>query len=358
MATKRAAGVEPWLAHLKNRREQALAMLDISKGHGLEIGPLDATVANSELDDVSYVDVFDAAGVREHYKDDANVILELIPEIHYPHYVDGEFRPLRVAAAPGAPYDWVIGSHVIEHVQDVIGWLNDISAMVTENGALFLIVPDRRYCFDRFRPPTTVGQMLEAHAQEMDRPGVRAVYDYFSSVVPIDTAATWQGKPPPGLGARMYTFAQATAEVEKSVGGEYIDSHVWMFTPNAFVDQINELRALGVIDWYVESMKQDPGTLEFWAVLRKGDDSAGLRRESSDVPGWLEDEWAAIPIEVAELRLEQVGGGKFAALSQELAASSQELAALKASRSFRLGNLLLTPLRFVKQSLVRRGVPR
>lgn len=39
-------------------------------------------------------------------------------------------------------YDWICASHVIEHVPDVIGWLQILSSKLKPNGVLFLVIPE------------------------------------------------------------------------------------------------------------------------------------------------------------------------------------------------------------------------
>src|SRR5205085_8186163 len=59
-------------------------------------------------------------------------------------------------------YDWIIGSHVLEHTTDLIGFLNDCDALLKEGGVLSLAVPDKRYCFDHFRPITGLSRVIDA----------------------------------------------------------------------------------------------------------------------------------------------------------------------------------------------------
>jgi hypothetical protein len=312
--TKRDLGPEQQRAAMRARRQQFLDLFDFSQGRGLEIGPLDAGIADGEAHDVGYVDVFDVDGIRDHYRDDPNVILELIPTIDYPLIVDGRARTLAEAAAPGAPFDWVIASHVIEHVPDVIGWLAQLAELTVEGGALLLAVPDRRYCFDRHRPPTTTGQALEAFEQRLDRPSTRAIYDHFSSVVKVDTRALWRGARPAGRPALIHDLGYTLHQLERGRAGEYVDCHVWTFTPQSLREQVGEWRALGVCDWYVERIVERPGTVEFHAVLRRlpaGEEvpaSSESARPVDDLPDFLADEWARqerveeLTQEVVELR--------------------------------------------------------
>ena len=69
-------------------------------------------------------------------------------------------------------YDWIIGSHVLEHTTDLLGFLNDCDSLLKKGGVLSLVVPDKRYCFDRFRPLTDVGRVIDAarNPQKFIRP--------------------------------------------------------------------------------------------------------------------------------------------------------------------------------------------
>jgi hypothetical protein len=353
--TKRGRGIDAQRSALRDRRGHFLSLHDFSVGHGLEIGPLDAGIADPGQDSVSYVDVFDAEGTREHYADDPNVILELIPDIDFPLYLNGSIRTLAEAASPGAPYDWVIASHVIEHVPDVIGWLGEIAELTADGGALLLAVPDRRYCFDRHRPPTTTGQAIEAHEAGHTRPSLRAVYDYFSSAVAVDTVALWEGARPPGRSARMHDLASVQAALDRCRAGEYVDCHVWTYTPDSLLDQIRELRDLGLCDWYVERLVPVPRSVEFHVVLRR----LPRRRESNappvpepepvsgDLPDWLFEEWSAQDT-VRRLR------GRVRKLRRRNRALRASLEDLRGSRRMQIGSAILAPLRMLRTALRRR----
>lgn len=354
--TKREFGAAAHLANMSVRRAQALAFVDLSQGRGLEIGPLDAGIADPAAHAVSYVDVFDAEGIRVHYAQDDNVLLELIPEIHYPLYEGDSYRPLAEAAAPGAPFDWVIASHVIEHVPDVIGWLNEIASLTAPEAALLLAVPDRRYCFDRHRPPTTVGQAIEAHELGFTRPSIRAIYDFFSAAVTVDTASLWRGGTPPSFERRMFDAQQVDQQVARGRAGDYIDTHVWTWTPQAFVEQIREFRALGLADWYVEKIDQSPDTFEFWVLLRRcgTDGLAGANEVHSaiELPGWLVDEWAVVPAEFTPSSDVPDGSEALAEverLTRRVAALELKLKRLRESRAMRVGNAALAAPRAVRR---------
>lgn len=345
---KRSWGIDVWSAELVKRREHLLTHLDFTRGRGLEVGPLDSAVADPSTTDVRFVDVLPTAGLIEHYGEDPNVIVELIPEVDYPLHQDGRVRSLADAAAPGAPYDWVIASHVIEHVPDVIGWLSDLASVTVDGGALLLIVPDRRYCFDRHRPPTTVGQALQAHEECRVRPPVGAVYDALSAAVAADAGALWKGRRPPGRDGRVHDLDYVCARLEEVRAGEYVDCHVWTWTPDSLLEQIREWRALGYCEWYLESVEEMPGTVEFHTVLRRIPRDADLRvtrfpepELMGDLPDWLLEEWTSQK--------------RARTLERQNAALRAEVHDLRSSARMRVGTILVTPLARARDHLRRRS---
>jgi hypothetical protein len=240
----------------------------LSVGRGLEIGPLDRPLASKALVDVRYADVFSVDILRDRFRQDPGVVVDNIPEIDFPlHGADGVMRSLRDAVADDAPYRWVLASHVIEHVPDLIAWLSDIADVLEDGGTLVLAIPDRRYSFDARRPQTTVGQVLEAHERGDTRPTVRAVYDHLRSAVRVPPTALWAGHVPAEVDL-AHPAEMTDGLAERLRGGEYVDVHVWTFTPNAFAEQIAELARLKVIDLYVEEVTAtSPDELEFYARL-------------------------------------------------------------------------------------------
>lgn len=253
------------------RREQILSLTDLERGPGLEIAPLHRPIALKSEWDVRYVDITTTERLREHYADEASVPVEDIMEVDFPLTgPDGEIRRLAEVAKGDSPYAWVIASHVIEHVPDLITWLDDIATLLQDEGSLVLVVPDTRYSFDAYRPQTTVGQMLQAAHQGDTVPSVRAVYDHFSTASEITTQEAWSGNDPGLDASRGHTEEETLTRLESAKAGEYIDCHVWTFRPSTFIDQINELGRLGLCDFVVETLRNTrPDDLEFFAVLRR-----------------------------------------------------------------------------------------
>jgi hypothetical protein len=352
---------------LDPRRQRLWELQDFAQGRGLEIGPLHEAILGKDRADVRYVDILDQAGLRAHYADDPAVTVERIPEIDFPlTQPDGRIASLAEAVAAGAPYDWVVASHVVEHVPDLIGWLDQLAEVTVDGGSLVLVVPDRRYCFDVHRPPTSVGAMLEAHLLGAVRPGVRAVYDHYSRAVRYRAADLWDGLIP-GYDARHHDLDEAVAQVGRSLTS-YVDCHVWLFTPEGFVEQLHELRLIGRSQWYVDELRETPtGQIEFMVRLRRL--PRGAERDA-DVPGevpgevlprgtrpdWLDDPARTRRVEnlerkVAELREEAARRKeRLQRLRATVERQRAELESLRASPPGRATRLV----RGVRQRLRRR----
>lgn len=329
--------------HVALRRQRLEAFGDLRDGVGLEIGPLDSPVAPRQTFDVRYVDVLSTEALHEHYRGDPNVSLEQIVDVDFSLQSEGGMRTLAETVAPCAPYRWVIASHVLEHVPDLVGFLSDVAAVLEDDGLLMLIVPDRRFTFDANRPATSLGQVLQAHTLHDVIPSERAAYDHFRSVVRTSPAALWDGARPSDA-PRMYTFEDAAAMRDAAARGEYIDSHVWVLSPAEFVSQLDDLGELDVCDFSIEHLLPTaPNELEFTAVLRRlprsasADQRARLRRKAT----------AALPPDVALDSVERQPGDAQQAAPFELSELETQLirakrGAMRRLRALRDGVVALT----------------
>ena len=252
------------------RHQRLLQLFDPSHGRGLEIGPLFDPVVRKSDGDVQYVDVHDVEKLREYYAGHDAVPVDAIVAPDFVIIGPDGARSLPEAVSETAAFSWVVASHVIEHVPDVIGWLGEVAEVLVDGGRLILVVPDRRCCFDALRTPTTVGEMLLARHQRDTRPSVRAVYDHVSRAVKIDSAHAWAGHQPSD-DDRIHTHDYIVDQLRRSTeSDEYIDCHVWLFTPKEFLDQMSELGSLDLIDFVVEAIEPTPkDELEFYVVLRR-----------------------------------------------------------------------------------------
>jgi 2-polyprenyl-3-methyl-5-hydroxy-6-metoxy-1,4-benzoquinol methylase len=71
---------------------------------------------------------------------------------------------------PGLPdqsEDFVIASHIIEHLADPLLCLDEIHRVLRPGGVAMILLPDRRWTVDACRPPTPLAHIVEDRAREL-----------------------------------------------------------------------------------------------------------------------------------------------------------------------------------------------
>jgi predicted SAM-dependent methyltransferase len=282
------SGHEHYLMHGKNegrilgesgtpslREDKVFHMLD-RKGLGLEIGPSHNPLAPKRNGfNVHILDHATAAELREKYQGHG-LNLDNIEEVDF--VWQGE--PFQELIGKSSCYDWVIASHVIEHVPDLVSYLQQCEALLKPDGILSLVIPDKRFCFDYFSSTTSTGNVLDAHAEKRVKPSHGQIFDYFSNACTRNGSITWVSDELGGADHILYSAIDANALWRKSfTTTEYIDVHCWRFTPSSFRLLMQDLQYLGLINLEIK-VEFDTTGCEFYVSLGKvvGTDSIALNR--------------------------------------------------------------------------------
>jgi len=138
------------------REDVALRYL---RGDGLELGALDFPLRMPARARVRYVDRKPNEGLRADFPELAGQ--EFVP-------VDIVDDATTLATVPDGSQDFVVASHVIEHLEDPIGALRAWLRVVKPGGVVWLAVPDRRRTFDAERPTTPLEHVVRDHAEGPD----------------------------------------------------------------------------------------------------------------------------------------------------------------------------------------------
>jgi predicted SAM-dependent methyltransferase len=166
-------------------------------------------------------------------------------------------------------YDWIIASHVIEHVPDLISYLQQCEALLKSDGILSLVIPDKRYCFDYFSSSSSTGSVLDAYSEKRVRPSHGQIFDHIANASKRNGNIAWSSDGLGGADELVHTFAEAQAHWEKSVSTtDYIDAHCWRFTPTSFLLMVSDLLSLGLINLEVKAEFDTTGC-EFYMSLGK-----------------------------------------------------------------------------------------
>ena len=223
-----------------NRRDKILKHVDKAK-RGVEIGPSHDPVApKSGGYAVDVIDHVNREELIEKYRGHG-VKLDAIEEVDFvwngQSYVELTGRPKF--------YGWIIASHVIEHSPDLISFLNQCDSILEDDGVLSLAVPDKRYCFDYFRPLTGLASIIDAHRAERTLHSPGTVAEYFMNVCKKGGQIAWS-RDTGGKHSLVHTKQDAIRGMETASNGGYLDVHAWCFTPQSFRLIVHDLHALGM----------------------------------------------------------------------------------------------------------------
>jgi SAM-dependent methyltransferase len=251
-----------------DHRSKVLSQISPTSQDGLEIGPLCfPAVSKSESGGhIWYVDYLTAEELREKYRDDPYVHIDQIVETDY---LWGEHTLPELVEYK--QFDYVIASHVIEHVPDMIGWLKEISAVLKDKGILSLVIPDKRYTFDFLREISSPGILIEAYLSQHRRPGPREIFENTALASKVDLIAAWEGKLDK-TNLRTYDAIQLAFKLaQDSVQSDYYQNvHVNVFTPSSFLDLLEVISRLGLLDFAVTDFYSTTrNSLEFFISLER-----------------------------------------------------------------------------------------
>jgi SAM-dependent methyltransferase len=174
-------------------------------------------------------------------------------------------------------YDWIIASHVIEHTPDLVGFLNECDKLLKEDGVISLVIPDKRYCFDRYRPLSGLAGLIDNHLQKSTyhSPGMAA--DYFLNVVFRNQQTSWH-KDSVGEDKFVHTVEHALKEMASiQKDHTYLDLHAWCFVPHSFRLLMEDLFELKMIHLREVDFHPTQGC-EFYVTLGRKGPGPGLSR--------------------------------------------------------------------------------
>lgn len=209
--------------------------VDLS-GTGVEVGPILRLVVSKDEHDVYYADYADEETLRAEYAKNPRVDTARIPKIDFviaDKYLD------EVAGAER--FDYIIASHVIEHVPNLIGWVASCMRALKPGGVLSLAAPNANYTFDIKRRRTEFSDLLAAYVEDRKKPTLAQVADHIGNVCKVQPADVWNGITTPENATRLNTpdkVLRILRQVHRS--DAYKNCHCWIFDEKRFEFLINE----------------------------------------------------------------------------------------------------------------------
>jgi SAM-dependent methyltransferase len=248
-----------------SRRDHALQCINVSIERGLELGPLHSPVVSKQEANITYVDHLSTEGLKKKYSGHPVPGDQIVP-IDY--VLKGSLRE----TLKGKKFDYVIASHVIEHIPDTVRWLQDVASVLKPGGILSLVVPDKRFTFDVMRNESRPADVIGAYLDKHTRASSATMFDFVSEARDkIDATKVWANPRADYSKKPQNPLSKVMADCERNLKpGEYVDSHCFVFTPYSFFVIVRKLIELDLFDYEVVYFcDTEPNQLEFYVSLRK-----------------------------------------------------------------------------------------
>lgn len=215
-------------------------------GRGLEIGAFHSPSPVPDGARVTFVDAFPPEVARLYFEEVPADVAIVTPDIIAPAHA---LRPV----ASGSQ-DFVLASHLIEHLPDPIAGLREWHRVLRPGGLLFLAVPDMRATPDATRPRTALPHLLADHAEPEGRPERDARdFEHFRT-----WARSWNGLELPPQVEWWARFLRRIAYP--------IHFHCWL--PPDVHELVAHLAAAGLAPFAVEEASEREDGYEFTLLLR------------------------------------------------------------------------------------------
>jgi predicted SAM-dependent methyltransferase len=256
-----------------SRHQIILDQID-KNGFGIEIGPSHNPIAPKKAGyNVEIIDHASKEILKNKY-DNNDLVISKIEDVDFvwsgENYAD--------LTGKKHHYDWIIASHLVEHTPDLISFLNNCDSILNDTGVLALVIPDKRYCFDHFRPITGLSGIIDSHfsKNKIHTPGT--VAEYFMNVVRKSDQLAWEQNT-----TGDYDFCHTMAETKTALStvinaGLYLDVHAWCFVPNSLRLIIEDLFSLDLIKLR-EAKFLETINGEFYVTLSRTGGGPGITRK-------------------------------------------------------------------------------
>jgi SAM-dependent methyltransferase len=242
---------------------------------GIEIGPYFAPLApKREGYDCLAIDVFDRATLCCRAAEDPEIPDQLIDNIEEVDLLGSSSAIAELVATRHqlGTFDYIISSHNFEHLPDPVRFLQGCGKVLRPDGILSMAIPDRRTCFDYFRPHSTLADLLDGYFAARERPTLAQLFEQNSlhSRYGAQRAVGFSLTDDPAEITPAETLAEAFAEwsrLRARPDNDYRDAHCWTFTPASFELILRDLDFLQLTCWSVLEISESRGN-EFYVHLR------------------------------------------------------------------------------------------
>jgi len=279
----------PKKTRLQVRRDAIFATADPT-GSVLEIGPAhNGILPRRDGFRTKNVDYLDRAGLVEKYREFTQYSADDIEDVDY-------VLPPAASMADviDERFDLVIASHVLEHTTSLIHFLNECTKLLADGGVLALVVPDHRYCFDRFRERSALSRVIDAWVHPPSVHTVGTLTEFSLNAVKHRGTTSWV-RGHTGTYTLIHDLEQVKGKAAQAESDTYVDVHNWIFTPHHLRLMLQDLYDLDLIS-IREAYFHDTVGHEFFINMTVDGRGTGLSREELLVLADAEKRTMDVPV--------------------------------------------------------------
>lgn len=215
-----------------------------SQGKILEIGPLNQPFFSKNEFDVYYADIKGTDEVKERYSylnDESNIVsIDYVITDTYENTFKDE----------GIKFDYVFLSHVLEHIPDPISFLLDISTVLSANGKICLLLPDKEFTFDHYRENSSFIDMFDMYVRGEKISTPRLMLDSMLCTTNENKASSYWDKgaekyPAPNVDVCIETYYNFINDFDN----QSFDGHYWVFTDRSFLNILENMLKVNLLPY-------------------------------------------------------------------------------------------------------------
>lgn len=242
---------------------------------GLEVGPsYNPAFPKRDGWNVETVDYLSREALQEKYKAVTDKNLDLIETVDY--IVDGNSLSGAVPQDRHGQYEFIGLSHALEHLCDIVGFLSECESLLKEGGKVIIAVPDKRFCFDFFRPLSTMGAVLRAHWEKRQTHPADVLFDSNDLICATNWHQEWVQEHAVTEFEFIYgndrrDFLVASNKVASGENNAYMDMHRWVFTPSSLLLIFRELVAVGLSNFETSYIEHGIGPNIFLVLTKNSE---------------------------------------------------------------------------------------
>lgn len=252
------------LAFLNERINIIKSWVPYDRGVGLEIAPNWFPLISKEDGDIYYCDRMSHRKLIKREADNPDRIRYKMEVLPIDFIWDGS--KLLTKTTP-LKFDYIVSSHVLEHVPNFLGFLYQQREALEDNGVIAFVLPDFKRLNEHFRPSSTAAQLIDAYMRNLTSPTPGQVYESCRHALDVDMhTVDYSGKKYTDF-KRAYTNEE-TINFARLATYQYLDVHCWAFDVESFQNVALELSEVGMFDFDIIDIKSGETAREFYVKLK------------------------------------------------------------------------------------------